>query len=132
MKIHLIMVCNFILFCCLASCNDSSDQDVHQPDETTERAAAPLVEQNIVPHDLVLIAGIGGTDDDTQGIITQELNEHSIEVYFEGSVVYDVQVQKKDAKKASEILRGLDALKDKWIKHVDLESGSFLDPDDEK
>ena len=85
-----------------------------------------------MPHGLVLIAGIGGTDDDTQGIITQELKEHSIEVYFEGSVVYDVQVQKKDAKKASEILRGLDALKDKCIKHVDLESGPFLDPDDEK
>lgn len=60
-------------------------------------------------------AVVGATDDETQVIVERELAAAGIESFFEGSVVYSVQVRARDLARAREILRSSIELKGRWI-----------------
>lgn len=69
--------------------------------------------------DFVEIAVYGSTDKATEKIIVEALQAAEIEYILEGSVVYSVQVPKKDKVEAIEILKNSEALQDKWLEFVD-------------
>jgi uncharacterized protein YggL (DUF469 family) len=53
----------------------------------------------------VSIATVGGLDNETQEIIRADLAAKQIECYFDGSVLYDLYVKKKDTSSAIKVIK---------------------------
>jgi hypothetical protein len=60
-------------------------------------------------------AVIGATDHEARAIVERLLAAAGIDYFIEGSVVYSVQVRRRDLVRAREILRSSTDLKDHWI-----------------
>lgn len=67
----------------------------------------------------VSIAVVGSIDTLTQRIVSDVLQKNKIDVFMEGSVVFDVVVSKDDVDKAKKILRTEPKLQGRWIKYND-------------
>jgi hypothetical protein len=65
--------------------------------------------------ELVGAALIGATDEEARAIVERLLAAAGIENFIEGSVVYSVQVRRRDLARAREILRSSSELKGHWI-----------------
>ncbi len=63
----------------------------------------------------VSIATVGGLDDETQELIEEHLADEQIECYFDGSVLYELNVKTKDAASAVEVIKKSKELKGKNI-----------------
>jgi len=63
--------------------------------------------------DLVSVATIGSNDEIARTLVEEELAAANIRVYIEGSVIYSVAVNQRDAKKAREMLRDSTRLKER-------------------
>jgi hypothetical protein len=61
----------------------------------------------------VSIATVGGLDDETQEVIEKILADEQIECYFDGSVLYELNVKTKDASSAVEVIKKSKELKGK-------------------
>lgn len=66
---------------------------------------------------LITIAEIGGTDTKTREIVEDTLNQIGVPAFIEGSVVYAVQVYRRDSKRALEALQAEPRLTGRWIKY---------------
>ncbi len=74
--------------------------------------------EEITPDQLVTIAMIGGTDEETRKIVEDALKSIGAPSFTEGSVVYGVQVFHRDSQRATEALKSDPRLADHWIIYV--------------
>lgn len=71
------------------------------------------------PGDLVTIAVIDANDRDTRAIVEDVLASAGIPAFIEGSVVYGVEVPRRDHERARDALRAEPRLAGRWIQYVD-------------
>jgi len=75
--------------------------------------------KSVDPDQLVTIAMIGGTDEETRMIVEDVLNFIGVSSFIEGSVVYAVQVYHRDHTRALEALKADPRFADRWIIYMD-------------
>ncbi len=80
-------------------------------------------EESVDPNQLLTIAMIGGTDEETRAIVTDALEGIGVSTFIEGSVVYAVQVYRSDSTRAQKALKADPRLTDRWITYVESTGG---------
>ena len=71
------------------------------------------------PEQLSTVAQIGGTDEETRLIVEDALKVAGVPCFIEGSVVYAVQVYRRDQVRAHDALKADPRLADRWIIYMD-------------
>jgi hypothetical protein len=71
------------------------------------------------PAQLKTVAMIGGVDEETRMIVEDTLKSAGVPVFIGGSVVYAVQVYRRDYALAYKTLKADPRLADRWISYMD-------------